>query len=176
MLTRDSIIFVHGLRGHPRETWTSRYKPENQNMVGASKRRQHLRSLFRSSSPHPESDNSSLQKGMATQQEQVFWPQDYLAEDIAQARVWTYGYNADVIGGLFRANGKDSVSQHGRNLAVRLEREVDNKVFIFHRRFRSPMFKISTRIRLYLWLIVWEAFWSKMYGHGNELPVDDSRC
>jgi hypothetical protein len=42
--------------------------------------------------------------------------------------VWTYGYNADVIGGLFQSNNKNSVSQHGRDLAVRLEREIDNEV------------------------------------------------
>jgi hypothetical protein len=42
--------------------------------------------------------------------------------------VWTYGYNADVIGGLFQANNKNSISQHGRDLSVRLEREIDNEV------------------------------------------------
>ncbi len=42
--------------------------------------------------------------------------------------MWTYGYNADAIGGPFQANNKNSVSQHGRNLAVKIEREVDNEV------------------------------------------------
>lgn len=58
----------------------------------------------------------------------VFWPDDYLADDLPGARVWTYGYNADTIGGVFEANNKNSVSQHGRDLSVRVEREVDNKV------------------------------------------------
>lgn len=48
--------------------------------------------------------------------------------EIHEARIWSYGYNADVIGGFFQANSKNSVSQHGRDLAVRLEREVDNEV------------------------------------------------
>jgi hypothetical protein len=43
--------------------------------------------------------------------------------------VWTYGYNADVIG-VFQANNKNSVSQHGRDLAVKLEREIENGVTI----------------------------------------------
>lgn len=43
--------------------------------------------------------------------------------------MWTYGYNADVIGGLFQANNKNSISQHGRDLSVRLEREIDNGVY-----------------------------------------------
>src|SRR3989440_9572847 len=37
----------------------------------------------------------------------VFWPEQYLVSDIASARVWTYGYNADVIGGLFQSNNKN---------------------------------------------------------------------
>jgi hypothetical protein len=58
----------------------------------------------------------------------VFWPHDYLADDVPEARVWTYGYNADTIGGVFEADNKNSVSQHGRDLSVKFEREVDNKV------------------------------------------------
>jgi hypothetical protein len=52
-----------------------------------------------------------------------------LTHDIPEARVWTYGYNADVIG-VFQANNKNSVSQHGRDLAVKLEREIENGVSI----------------------------------------------
>ena len=132
LLTYNSIIFVHGLRGHPRETWTSELRPEVQKTVRASSWRQPLKLLFKSSSHYPESGSGSgsLQESSVTQQEQVFWPQDYLTEDIAQARVWTYGYDADVIGGLFQASSKNNVSQHGRDFAVQLEREIDNEVHI----------------------------------------------
>jgi hypothetical protein len=58
----------------------------------------------------------------------VFWPEQYLAPDLPQARIWTYGYNADVIGGLFETNNKNSISQHGQDLAVKLERDIDNEV------------------------------------------------
>ena len=57
----------------------------------------------------------------------VFWPEEFLTSDVPEARVWTYGYDADAIGGLFQAN-KNSVSQHGQDLAVKLEREIENKV------------------------------------------------
>lgn len=60
----------------------------------------------------------------------IFWPEEYLVADLPQARIWTYGYNADVIGGLFQVNNKNSVSQHSRDLAVQLEREIDNEVGI----------------------------------------------
>ena len=58
-----------------------------------------------------------------------------MVPDIPQARVWTYGYNADVIGGFFQSNNQNSISQHGRNLAVRLEREIENEdpmIFVAH--------------------------------------------
>ncbi|ELR09120.1 hypothetical protein GMDG_03700 [Pseudogymnoascus destructans 20631-21] len=65
----------------------------------------------------------------------IFWPEEYLVPDLPQARIWTYGYNADVIGGLFQANNQNSISQHGRDFAVRLERDIDNEdpiVFVAH--------------------------------------------
>jgi len=58
----------------------------------------------------------------------LFWPDEYLTEDIPEARVWTYGYNADTIGGFFQANNKNSVSQHGQDLLVKVEREIENEV------------------------------------------------
>ena len=119
-------VFVHGLRGHPYKTWTGSHYRDHQHTVDASSRLQHVRSLFGSSTPRAE--GRSAHDSTSTQQEEVFWPQDYLAEDVPQARVWTCGYDADVIGGLFRASSKDSVSQHGRNLAIRLEREVEDEV------------------------------------------------
>ena len=75
----------------------------------------------------PAEDNST-QEGASSRQQEVFWPKDYLANDIREARVWIYGYNADVIGGLFQANNKNSVSGHGRDLKARLEREISNEV------------------------------------------------
>ncbi|KAL9011077.1 MAG: hypothetical protein Q9180_009229, partial [Flavoplaca navasiana] len=77
--------------------------------------------------PTPPSESNSTQNDRDLRQQEVFWPEDYLATDIREARVWTYGYNADVIGGLFQANNKNSVSGHGRDLAVRLERDVGNE-------------------------------------------------
>lgn len=53
----------------------------------------------------------------------------FLLEDIPNARVLTYGYNADVVGGLFQANNKNSISQHSQDLKAKLERELENDVF-----------------------------------------------
>ena len=54
-----------------------------------------------------------------------YWPYELLPTDIPDARIWTYGYNADVIDGVFRANNENSVSQHGRDLKEKLGREVE---------------------------------------------------
>ena len=58
----------------------------------------------------------------------LFWPDEYLTQDIPEARVWTYGYDADAIGGLFQAKNKNSVSQHGQDFAARVEWAIQNDV------------------------------------------------
>ena len=67
----------------------------------------------------------------------VFWPQELLAKEMPDTAIWTYGYNADVIG-IFEANNQNNVSQHGRGLAAALERDIDNEV-----RFRSVQGSVS---------------------------------
>lgn len=43
------------------------------------------------------------------------------------ARVWTYGYNADVMK-VSQASNKNSVHQHGQDLAVQIGREIEDEV------------------------------------------------
>lgn len=121
-LTQGSIVFVHGLRGHPRYTWMSSHKTGNE----PSNWRQNLKPAFKSSARSSESD--CTKDGTSARQGQLFWPHEYLVKDIPQARVWTYGYNADVVGDAFKGSNLKSVSQHGQDLALKLERDVDNEV------------------------------------------------
>jgi hypothetical protein len=107
--------------------------------------------LFKTRLPTSTSDDGTSEAhGTGTR---VFWPNDYLTQDIPDARIWTYGYNADVIGGLFQANNQNSVSQHGRDLAVRVEREIENKVSPCSV-MGSNCLADETRTRLYLWCTV----------------------
>jgi hypothetical protein len=116
---------VHGLRGHPRETWSHR-SPSSSGPADDPSRRKHIKSFlsFKKGKSKATEQKEPIPPTSAT----IFWPEEYLGPDLRQARVWTYGYNADVIGGLFQANNKNSVSQHGRDFAVKLERDIDNGV------------------------------------------------
>ncbi|RYP42951.1 hypothetical protein DL770_011993 [Monosporascus sp. CRB-9-2] len=120
---RVNIIFVHGLRGHPRHTWEDKrgVSSEETGTVTSSKRKT-LTSFFRSK---PSASTAGTAKEKLSNK--VFWPDEYLTEDLPDARVWTYGYNADAINGLFQANNKNSVSQHGQDLQVQIERDIDNE-------------------------------------------------
>ncbi|KAI8711509.1 NB-ARC domain-containing protein [Fusarium sp. LHS14.1] len=127
---RFNVIFVHGLRGHPKRTWGrgSDETSQTPTATASGSRDRSIKSFFRRSRPSPSATpDVELQK--------PFWPDEFLAQDLREARVWTYGYNANVIEGLFQASNQNSVSQHGRDLAVRFEREVDNEdpvIFVVH--------------------------------------------
>ncbi|KAI2626550.1 hypothetical protein GGR54DRAFT_591476 [Hypoxylon sp. NC1633] len=128
---KANIIFVHGLRGHPQTTWEDRPTEKNNERPATSSKRSSLRAIF-----HPKRPESiPLNTGNLSIEHDVFWPRDYLAEDISEARIWTYGYNADVIGDVFQANNQNSISQHGEDLKVKIEREIEGHkpiIFVTH--------------------------------------------
>ncbi|PVH93671.1 hypothetical protein DM02DRAFT_619122 [Periconia macrospinosa] len=132
-----NIIFVHGLRGHPRGTWEAASVASSERRSDATKKHKGVKSWFqrpRAASPSTSTEQAHV-SSPSPSSSSVFWPEQYLASDIPQARVWTYGYSADVIGGLFQANNKNSISQHGQDLSVRLERDIDNSkpiAFVVH--------------------------------------------
>lgn len=165
----NSVIFVHGLKGHPRKTWGPP-KKDARDLASAQpspSKWKAVQSFFHSKRATPSSisdvasessqTNSSTVSSICASTstsssvsssvfssasastsvtspsststtEKLFWPLEFLVEDVPQARIWTYGYNADVLAGMFQMNNKNSVSQHGRDLAARLERELDNDV------------------------------------------------
>jgi hypothetical protein len=119
-----SILFVHGLRGHPRHTWEDARAGSSDHNTATPNKQKTFRPLFKKSVSPAENPSG----GSAPHR--PFWLEEFLTHDIPEARVWTYGYNADVIG-VFQANNKNSVSQHGQDLAVKLEREIGNGVTIY---------------------------------------------
>ncbi|RYP47089.1 hypothetical protein DL768_006816 [Monosporascus sp. mg162] len=138
---RVNIIFIHGLRGHPRYTWEDNKGASSEDTgTATSSKRKILTSFFRSKRSVSPAGTANKKRS-----NKVFWPDEYLTEDIPDARVWTYGYNADAINGLFQANNKNSVSQHGQDLQVQIERDIDNEAIR-----RSDTCRMRTKLIVFL--------------------------
>ncbi|KAI1416198.1 hypothetical protein F5Y13DRAFT_128814 [Hypoxylon sp. FL1857] len=125
-----NIVFVHGLRGHPERTWTSGDEADSQHQSSKPKRR-YFPNIFKKESK----SSRGIEISSGTSAQRIFWPHDFLIQDLPDARVWTYGYDADVTGGLFQPNNQNSISQHGRDLDTKIRRAIENKepiVFVAH--------------------------------------------
>lgn len=122
ILTKSSVVFLHDLRGHPRHTSTNSPAVAN----GDNGRRGSFKRLITFKSVSTPGTSQESNDGGA--QSDPFWPKDILAADFYKGRVWTYGYNANIVKGIFHAHNQNSIPQHGRDLAARLERVVDNDV------------------------------------------------
>jgi hypothetical protein len=151
---------VHGLRGHPRDTWEDS-RGGGSDEGSATSKRKSFKSIFKPKSSASKTGGKKGESNSASQK--LFWPQEYLTQDIPQARVWTYGYNADVIGGLFQANNKNSISQHGRDLAVRVDREIENEAIQYYSVRRNSQADYNIRTRSCSWLTASAVLSSKMY-------------
>ncbi|KAI9800977.1 MAG: hypothetical protein M1825_003511 [Sarcosagium campestre] len=105
-----NIVFVHGLRGHPKKTWEYADKKKANPFTKWLKR--------------PTSEDDS-----------VFWPADLLPNTVKRAKIMTFGYNADIFGSPLQGASKTTITQHGRDLMVQLERIVGNTepvIFVVH--------------------------------------------
>ncbi|KAI0972316.1 hypothetical protein F4678DRAFT_57683 [Xylaria arbuscula] len=134
-----NILFVHGLRGHPRKTWEYAAPAKNMTIPASAeldamptKNTHWFRKLkYKSSSPNPMAeaglgftDNS----GPTDRNETTYWPADLLPSEVPGAKIWAYGYNADAISTLFQANNKNSILQHGQDFMVKVERALKDEL------------------------------------------------
>lgn len=135
----DSIVFVHGLQGHPFRTWAST-KPANllsasgQTPVG-QERQDRLKSFLANltrpgdrrlgaetpggGSNHPTMDAKPPRNAGL---ERWFWPRDSVPTACPEARVLTWGYDT-IVSRLGKGPAcKGSISSHSRDLLWGLER------------------------------------------------------
>ncbi|KAJ5363029.1 hypothetical protein N7541_003873 [Penicillium brevicompactum] len=97
------IVFVHGLQGHPRNTWTYHHSSSKKGLG---------RIISHRHAKQKEEDNETPGD--------VFWPQDLLKEDIPNARIMTFGYNTMVQRGTQAVN-QGNLFSHAKNLLYDLE-------------------------------------------------------
>ncbi|KAL8785638.1 MAG: hypothetical protein Q9195_008558 [Heterodermia aff. obscurata] len=121
--TALSIVFVHGLFGHPHDTWT--WEPPHDTWTEELLHR--AKSLLRLERHNVPSNSlktvggdddhgiSSTDAGNTTVgNSSVFWPQDLLRVAIPDVRIYTWGYDADIKG--LSTSSQNTIHQHARNL------------------------------------------------------------
>lgn len=141
----NSIVFVHGLFGDPRKTWSARRPQQRKRSVTTFLKRhfsndgkpsdpQKQTSLSRASSA---SDMSEAESTLQNEEKYLLWPQQLLPRKIPNSRIFTWGYPVK-----FRDIAQASsatISQHAANLLSNLadarnspEEKVRPLVFIAH--------------------------------------------
>ena len=146
-----SIVFIHGLLGDPRRTWEKkgpldkkRGPPDNvspQAIEPPQKKRRMFLFWDRKSDKNDKQPEEALvlatgmKEDASSNQKSVFWPKQLLPIDIPNARIFTYGYNAGIVGGLLKGPNMINVSQHANDLMICLSSELKNKkpiIFVAH--------------------------------------------
>jgi hypothetical protein len=154
-LTIFSIVFVHGLQGHPQGTWSkraSKSKSTRQNLRLSSKaskpdnpRAPHPLKLFltRERSNYESSvggdgsrDGEEGRENGDESDQEVFWPRDLLKPDIPRARIMTFGYDTKITRG-YKATNQGNIFSHAGDMLYALEatrRQAPDRdlVFIAH--------------------------------------------
>jgi hypothetical protein len=120
---------IHGLRGHPYRTWATTSKATASKATSEPRKHSTVRSALKKILSLAVDDEENNRKSPAPDDSltEVYWPGDFLSTDFPDAIIWLYGYESDVAG-FFEAKSKNSISQHGQDLFVRLERDIDNEV------------------------------------------------
>ncbi len=149
--TINSIVFVHGFTGHPRDTWAMRSekpkKPVRADDQAQSTRRSKIPRLpFLSRGPSvPASPTSSTwdsARSSATgksggwdkhndeaegqRQKDVYWPADLACQTVPNSRILTYGYDTKIRHWVAGPVSKNTVYDHAWDLLCCLEAQRRN--------------------------------------------------
>ncbi|SCO75796.1 uncharacterized protein FRV6_00008 [Fusarium oxysporum] len=147
------ILFVHGLGGHPRKTWTSSKRPlGTPNLLSASEssrknpRRSildcaldHLNGISRNTAAEPRSEALHGDANPAV----VFWPVDLLSKDFPDSRILVFGYDSKITKYSAGAVSENSVFSHAKDLlfALSLERPLDRPLICVAHSLGGIIFK-----------------------------------
>jgi hypothetical protein len=101
-----SIVFVHGLFGHPKNTWT------HNSILATSKKRSRNHDDEETSQEHPDRNLSNDKKELFRE---TYWPRDLLPKTLPRARILTWGYDVR-IEKAFEPVSQVSILQHAEGL------------------------------------------------------------
>ena len=117
-----SILFVHGLQGHPRNTWTwesDRPLPIISTPVDCKpKNKEHKFSLNRF-----KKKDHSPKAPVHEKRSAVFWPYHLLPTECPESRILTWGYDSYVSTFFHGSTNKNDMFSHSRDLLNDLNRE-----------------------------------------------------
>jgi hypothetical protein len=108
-----SVVFVHGLGGHRRKTWTRKRAPDPSNTPSLLGRL--LPSRKRKAIALDDESNIQTSDQAERGGADVFWPKDLLPKDLPNCRICTWGYNVDM-NLVRRDTSTATVFQHAKNL------------------------------------------------------------
>lgn len=117
------IVFIHGIQGHPRETWT--YGADSPKLKSKVSR---LFSGKKKAGGKQSSDGAP---------DTLYWPEDLLSKSFKDLRILTYGYDSHVSHFFKGPSNQNNINAHGRSLLHSLElyRRQDPKrklIFVVH--------------------------------------------
>jgi ankyrin repeat domain-containing protein 50 len=100
------VVFVHGLQGHPRKTWTYSGTTITRDPASESGPLRKTLGLF------PRKPSKWTEKRI---KKTVFWPMDLLPNDRNDIRIMTYGYDSHVTKFFQGSANQTNISEHGRS-------------------------------------------------------------
>jgi hypothetical protein len=111
----SSIVFVHGLQGHPKNTWT----PKSVTSEGANSTKIEHKIPSRGLKfwSKKGSSNASTPKPTNDLDERIiFWPYHLLPDDCKNVRILTWGYNSIVSEFFSGSANKGNILSYSRDL------------------------------------------------------------
>ena len=116
-LFTSSIIFIHGLQGHPQETWSHRTSAGSEAKAPTTTGKRSFLQML--SDRGPDAQPTATEQ---THERCVFWPFDLLRGDCPNARIITWGYDSVITRFFDGAANQGSIFAHARDLLFALSR------------------------------------------------------
>ena len=104
-----SVVFVHGLQGHPEHSWTCILK-SGQPTSATPVRSTHKIDKLKLWAKQPAKESN------ATKSNVTYWPRHFVGQDFPSARVVTWGYDSKVSDFFHGPANKNHIFAHSQDL------------------------------------------------------------